>query len=145
MHLSCLRFMLPFESVLPFLLIGSLKLLLQYYIYLPFPSLQLYVCYTISCVSYVLHVFPVGLFLFSLVSVYIFSTDLSFWIMNPLISYIESAVKTVEFLISVIVFFSPRVFICFFKKEWGFQVFSEIIYLVIDLPEHFNYRILKNV
>ena len=112
MYLSCLRFMLPFESVLPFLLIGSLKLLLQYYIYL-----QLYVCYTISCVSYALHLFSVGLFFFcSLVSVYIFSTDLYFWIMNPLISYIESVVKTVEFLISVIVFFSPRVFICFFKK-----------------------------
>ena len=51
---------------------------------------------------------------------------------------------SVEFLISVIVFFSPRVFICFFKKGWGFQVFGEIIYIVIDLPEHFNYRILKN-
>ena len=40
---------------------------------------------------------------------------------------------SVEFLISVIIFFSPRVFICFFKKGWGFQVFGEIILSLIFL------------
>lgn len=131
---------------LPFLLIGSLKLLLSIISIFSF-RVSRNTCVIPFLVSHMRFMYFLCFFLFvclSFQSIYFLLICLSGSRIRLLVISNLLLRLSVEFLISVIVFFSTRVFICFFKKGWGFQVFGEIIYLVIDLPERFIYRILKN-